>query len=320
VTTRRRVLGWSVLVTVIAASCAGGGPSRAEVMNAYGREAAIPRLEDHADSSRAVVDAIAAVCAAPTESVLADAIGVVDDARARWLATEAHWTGPVMERRSAAVTDWPVNGAEIEELVAGSTPGEIDVDVVSRRVGADNRGLSALRWVLARDDAGALLDDERWCDYLTANAEVIQMESDLIVGDWTESWEDGPAFVDLVADGDETERWLGMLVNDNTFLAHRLTEAPDDEGDAPPVDVAADRVAQLAGLREVAVELGPLLGDELEARLLAEIDAAAAAYETGDVDEGRTLATEVERTLATDVAGKLGVTIGFSDADGDSAG
>ena len=254
------------------------------------------------------------------ESAVADAVGVIDDARARWLATEAHWTGPVMERRSPAVTDWPVNGAEIEELVSGSTPGEIDVDVIARRVGADNRGLSALRWVLTRDDAVALLGDERWCDYLTANAEVIRTESDLVVGDWTESWEDGPAFVDLVADGDEAERWLEMLVNDNTFLAHRLTEAPDDEGDAPPADVAADRVAQLAGLREVAVELGPLLGDELEARLLAEIDAAAAAYDAGDVEEGRTLATEVERTLATEVAAKLGVTIGFSDADGDSAG
>ena len=225
-----------------------------------------------------------------------------------------------MERRSPAVTDWPVNGAEIEELVAGSAPGEIDADVISRRVGADNRGLSALRWVLARDDAVELLDDERWCDYLTANAEVIRTESDLVIGDWTGSWEDGPAFADVVADSDETDTWLGMLVNDNVFLAHRLTESADDEGDAPPVDVAADRVVQLAGLREVATSLGPLLGDELETRLLGEIDAAAAAYEAGDVEAGRTLATEVERTMATDVAGRLGVTIGFSDADGDSAG
>jgi predicted lipoprotein len=305
---------------MIAAGCGGGGPSRAEVMGEYGREAAIPRFEDHAASTGAVADTIATVCAAPTESVVADAIGVIDSARERWLATEAHWTGPVMERRSPAVTDWPVNGAEIEELVDGAVPGEIDADVISRRVGADNRGLSALRWVLTRDDAVALLGDERWCDYLTASAEVIRMEGDLVVGDWTESWEEGPAFVELVAEGDVAERWLGMLVNDNTFLAHRLSEAPDDEGDAPPIDVAADRLAQLAGLREVAVELGPLLGDELEARLLAEIDTAAAAYEAGDVEEGRALATEVERTLATDVAGRLGVTIGFSDADGDSAG
>ena len=47
-------------------------------------------------------------------------------------------------------------------------------------------------------------------------------------------------------------------------------------------------------------------GDELEARLLAEIDAAAAAYDAGDVEAGRTLATEVERTLATEVAGEAG--------------
>ena len=95
------------------------------------REAAIPRFEDHAASAGAVVDTIATLCAGPTESAVADAVGVIDDARARWLATEAHWTGPVMERRSPAVIDWPVNGAEIEELVSGSTPGEIDADVIA---------------------------------------------------------------------------------------------------------------------------------------------------------------------------------------------
>ncbi|MDF2732491.1 MAG: hypothetical protein K0S92_1124, partial [Desertimonas sp.] len=33
-----------------------------------------------------------------------------------------------------------------------------------------------------------------------------------------------------------------------------------------------------------------------------------------------TLAADVEATLATEVAARLDVTIGFSDADGDSAG
>ena len=35
---------------------------------------------------------------------------------------------------------------------------------------------------------------------------------------------------------------------------------------------------------------------------------------------GRELSREVEATLATEVAAHLDVTIGFSDADGDSAG
>jgi predicted lipoprotein len=314
------VRGAAVAVIVAVAGCGDGGPSRSEVMEEYGRAVAVPAFVAHADGAAAVREAMAATCTEPGPPAVAAALAAIDEARTRWLTGQAHWTGPVMERRSPAVTDWPVNGAEIEELVDGSAPGGIDSDVIARRVGADNRGLSALRWVLTRDDALDRLRDERWCDYLTATADVIANESDLVVSDWTESWEDGPAFADVVADAQETDRWMGMLVNDNVFLAHRLTEAPDDEGDAPPLDVAADRAAQLAGLREVAASLGPLLGEELDSRLGAEIDAAAAAYSAGDMAAGREAATEVERTLATDVAGRLGVTIGFSDADGDSAG
>ena len=66
--------------------------------------------------------------------------------------------------------------------------------------------------------------------------------------------------------------------------------------------------------------LEPLLGDDLAERLDDEIDAADEAFESGDLDEGRELAAEVEATLATEVAARLDVTIGFSDADGDSAG
>ncbi len=51
-----------------------------------------------------------------------------------------------------------------------------------------------------------------------------------------------------------------------------------------------------------------------------EIDDARAAYADGDVERGRELSQAVEATLATEVAARLDVTIGFSDADGDSAG
>jgi predicted lipoprotein len=63
-----------------------------------------------------------------------------------------------------------------------------------------------------------------------------------------------------------------------------------------------------------------MLGDDLAERLLGEIEAARVAYADGDVDLGRELSREVEATLATEVAAHLDVTIGFSDADGDSAG
>ncbi len=88
----------------------------------------------------------------------------------------------------------------------------------------------------------------------------------------------------------------------------------------PPADVSADRRAQLGGVREVYDALEPLLGDDLAERLDEEIEAAEGAFAAGELDEGRELAAALEATLATEVAARLDVTIGFSDADGDSAG
>ena len=149
---------------------------------------------------------------------------------------------------------------------------------------------------------------------------MITAEADLIVADWTESWDGGDAFVEVLADDADADAWLEMLVNDGIFLVHKLTEEPRDEGDLPPLDVAADRAAQLDGVGEVYDVLEPLLGDDLSERLVDEIEAAEEAFAAGDLDAGRTLAADVEATLATEVAARLDVTIGFSDADGDSAG
>ncbi len=44
VTAGWRVLGWSVVAAVIVAGCGGGGPSRAEVMGAYGRGGGDPQV------------------------------------------------------------------------------------------------------------------------------------------------------------------------------------------------------------------------------------------------------------------------------------
>jgi predicted lipoprotein len=259
-------------------------------------------------------------CEDPNEDSVAAAASIVDGTRRGWLATQATWTGPVMERRSPAVVDWPVRIADIEALIERSAPGEITPDVIGNNVGADTRGLTAMRWVLEHDEAPALLDDERWCDFLRSSAAVIRDEAGFIVADWTESWDGGDAFADVVADETQADEWLGMLVNDSIFLAHELTEEPRDEGDVAPADVTADRAAQLGGIVDVYEALDPLLGEELSGRLGDELDAAEEAFAAGHLDRARELAAEVEATLATEVAARLDVTIGFSDADGDSAG
>ena len=309
-----------VALIVATTACGDDEPSRSDVLEAFGADVAGPVFEDFAGATATLTADTEAVCESPGEATVAVAVATIDATRRQWLASQAVWTGPVMERRSEAVVDWPVEVDDVEALIDRSEPGGITPDVVGNNVGADTRGLSAMRYVLTGDDVLQRLQDERWCDYLQSAATVIADEAGLLVGDWTESWDDGPAFVDVLGDGAATEEWLGMLVNNNIFLVHQLTEAPEDAGEVDPADPAGDRAATLAGIAGVAEALGPLLGSELSDRLDAEIAAARSAYADGDVEVGRVRTAEVEATLATEVASRLDVTIGFSDADGDSAG
>jgi predicted lipoprotein len=287
-------------------------------MEALATEVAVPAVDAMAADAAAMTTDVEAMCSTPDTATVAAALASVDEVRARWLSMQAVWTGPVMERRSPGLVDWGVNSPEIDELVAGAAAGEITPDVIAGEVGADNRGLRALRGVLTRPDAVTVLGDERWCDYVSSVATVISGEAAGIAAAWSESYDGGPPFTEVVAGN--AQEWLSMLVNDDIFLVHATTGAPRDDGDVPPADVAADRAAQLGGVAAVARALAPLLGDELATRLDGELAAAVAAFEAGDIEQGRTLATEAERTLSTDVVGRLDVTLGFSDADGDGSG
>jgi predicted lipoprotein len=303
-----------------AAGCDDDPPSRADVMAEVADDVAVPGFEEFAATAAELNEPVSDACATADESSIDEALEQIESARSHWLSTQATWTGPVMERRSPAVVDWPIRVADIEAFIERSAPGEITAEVVGNNVGADTRGLTAMRWVLVSDGAAERLGDERWCDYLAANAEVISDEADLVVADWTDSFVGGDAFSGVIADEAEADGWLEMMVNDSIFLVHKLTEEPRDEGDLPPLDVTADRAAQLGGVADVYDELEPLLGDDLAERLDDELEAAEDAFAAGELDRGRELAAEVEATLATEVAARLDVAIGFSDADGDSAG
>ena len=89
----------------------------------------------------------------------------------------------------------------------------------------------------------------------------------------------------------------------------------------------------LIGDQSAGAGLAPLLGDELTGRLSDQLAAAraaasglqpplrrAAATSSASVAAARDAVKVIQITVATEVVGRLGVTIGFSDADGDSSG
>ena len=156
--TRIRVVS-ALLVWLVVATAAGGCSgsatvSRSEVLADLARDTISPAYEHMATSARDLQHAAEALCeAVQSDASSDDALSRLDDTRdalsdslAQWSFLEAMWVGPVMDRRSWSVIDWPVDTSEIETLIADDEP--IDLDRLSFRIGADQRGLRAVDHIL----------------------------------------------------------------------------------------------------------------------------------------------------------------------------
>ena len=341
----------AVAVGAAAAGCGAGTPDRAEVLEDLADEVIVPAYERLAVSTEALAGATAELCSTLDPAALAVARRALEQARADWSYSEAVWVGPVMERRSWAVIDWPISAAEIEELIADSSV-EIDYDRLARRIGADQRGLGAVDYLLGPPGAAALgeLADRRRCAYLAGVAEVAAAEAALLPADWTADFEGEGPYRAVFADPDGTG--LDDVVNDSVFLLEAITDLelgialgemgseadPSRIAEGPAGLGAADLASRLEGLRAVLIGadetpggLSPLLGDDLTGRLAAQLASAAAAVAAIEpplleavaaspqtVSAARAAIKDLQVTVATEVVSRLGVTIGFSDADGDT--
>ena len=338
-------LGRAVLVAAavacVAAACGGPEPpSRPEVLTALADEFIVPGYEEAASALGTLDSATRQLCSAPDEARLAEARVALADARRAWKGIEAAWVGPVMDRRSWALIDWPANGEEIHELIEDLSVPTIDAAYIKDYVGADQRGLGAAELLLGGDAAGLA---GRPCDYLRSAVVIADDEVGAVAALWT----GGGAVEGLLADG------IDPLVNDALFLTRKMSDmelgvalgtrggTPDPEAvvEGPRGLGVADGLARLAGIRGVflgsdgAGGLAPLMSDELVERLDADIAAAEAAWaaipaplrgaavaQPDLVDAARAATKQVQITISTEVVSQLGVVVGFSDTDGDSAG
>lgn len=360
--TRRRtgmVLGSIALVAALLTGCGSGSPPRAEVLADLAEQVVVPAFEDLQARTGALADAAGRLCDDPSADRLDEARSALIEARAAWSYSEAMWAGPVTERRSWALIDWPISTEQIEELIADSGI-ELDYERLSRRIGADQRGLGAIEYMLGSPDAGPgaleALRDPRRCSYVAGVADVIADEAALLLDDWAVDFDGGGPYRRIFADPDGMG--LDSVVNDSLFLLEDMADlelylavwsAERDAGldvvDEGPMGLAvSDLHWHLQGLRHMligsgasgggnagAAGLGPLLGDDLSVRLAGQFDEAArlvAALDSPlraavvDDPEAATAASDavkaVQITVATEIVSRLGVTIGFSDADGDT--
>ena len=341
----------AIAVVAAAAGCGAGAPDRGDVLGDLADEVIVPAYERLAAGTEALADATAELCSTLNPDDLAAARLALEEARADWSYSEAMWVGPVMERRSWAVIDWPISPSEIEDLIADDAV-EIDYDRLARRIGADQRGLGAVDYLLGPPGAAALdeLADPRRCAYLAGTAEVAAAEAALLPADWTADFEGEGPYRAVFADPDESG--LDAVVNDAVFLLESITDLelgaalgemgreadPSRIGEGPAGLGVADLTGRLEGLRSVLIGtdetpggLSPLLGDDLTGRLAARFASAAAAVAAVEpplldavaaspqtVSAARAAIKDLQITIVTEVVSRLGVTIGFSDADGDT--
>jgi predicted lipoprotein len=316
------------------------------VLEGLASDVIVPSYEALGSSLATLDSTTAELCAAPSEGALDAARSAWGDAVAAWQQTRATGVGPALDERLMSDVGFAARPSVIVPLLAGDDP--VDVEAMADE-GAAARGLYAAEEALFGDGSEALTSSAgaRRCEYAASIATLMVGDARPVIDAWT----DGDAGQQLVAGLDGgPQSSVDALVNEGT---HRLEEIDgmglrdlaaarsiDDLDEARAGGAAdqrlADRRALLAGVSSligdgstgisalVAAE-DPDTADRLVAAQ-ARADAAMAALPgsvTAAFDDLEAVAAASEAIadlkvlLSTEVATKLGVTITFSDSDGD---
>lgn len=316
------------------------------VLEGLADDVIVPSYEALGSTLAELDAATTALCGAPSEEALEAARSAWSEAVVAWQQTRATGVGPALDERLMSDVGFAARPSVIGPLLEGDEP--VDLEAMADE-GAAARGLYASEEALFGDGSEALTGAAggRRCEYAASVATLMVADAQPVIDAWT----DGDAPDRLVAGLDGgPQSSVDALVNEGT---HRLEEIDgmglrdlaaadriDDLDEARTGGAAdqrlADRKALLAGVSSlvgdgttgisalVAAE-DPDAADRLVAAQ-AEADEAVAALPdsvSAAFDDLEAVAAASEAVadlkvlLSTEVATKLGVTITFSDSDGD---
>jgi len=304
---KRTAIG-ALAVVGLLTGCSGG-TDRGDVLADLATQGA-ETLEALPEVAAAATAAVQTACASGEKADFDAAAEDVAAAQTRWHEAEAFWVGPATDLRSNSIVDWPANAQDVDDLVAAEEPATIDVNYLAAYVGADTRGYGAVLTLLEQAPL-----DERQCDYANAATALAESGIDAVTAAWTDP-DDGEPYRDELADPE-----VGIDAVVNHLLALLANK------DAANLEARSNSVEDLLFGPEGDSGLSALLDDDLTAQLRSETDELIAATKDGEAaadDEPSEAAlaamNELRATVATQVVAELGVTVTFSDADGDSAG
>ncbi len=355
---RTFVLGALIAIVI---GCGSGAPDEQEVLISLTDSLIVPRYEAVSDAASDLRQSLDDLCMDPSLSLWADARQAWRDARAPWMRSEATWFGPVMDRRSVRLVDWPVIEPErIETMLAGDA--STTEEDVRNRLASTQRGLGAIEYVLFSENSLETFQDQSSarCDYLTALGELVESETSAIAAEWAVKRTTGAAYKDFFTGRSEssldTDQAVAELVRTQVFLIRTIVDMRlagalglrDGEPDTSAIpggdglNALGDLRNEILGMMDmyigheesdgpgISAIVAPLSSEtdnrmrEHFASSLAAIDAvgpplrAAIDERPEQVQAVYDRLSELQRTLSTEVVSLLGVSVGFSDADGDS--
>ena len=344
-------------LVLLPTACTSDAPSDRNVLISLTDEVIVPAYQTFARDVAQLDQDVKALCDAPSDTSLEDARRSWRRARDSWMRSEAMWFGPVMERRSISLLDWSPTDAEgIDRLLAEARP--ITVDEVRDALASNQRGFGAIERILFSDGALADLSQSAdYCSYLGALTAATRQEADAILSEWVDGTDHRPPYQDYFTDRANSalvsSAELAQVVRTQVFLIRvmvdmRLASVLGLRGDGPdlsavPGDAADNGLQDLRqevlqavyeGSGQDAIGVSALvlpLSEETDLRLRQQFDAAIAAIEgvkgplriavverPVQVADVYDRLSDVQRTISVEVVSLLGVSVGFSDTDGDS--
>ena len=321
-----------------------GAVAPAEVdLAAVAADVIVPRYQTFATEADELAGAVDGLCATPSPAALEAAQAQWGETRAAWRQTMAFGFGPAMDLRTMSDVDFGTSAGKVEDVVAGTDP--VTAEAVGQ-LGANARGLGAIEQLLFGEDASTLTSTTgaRRCQYAAAASTLVAGAADEVLAGWTSGAEpyaealDDDAQASLNDIFNEVIRTLQGVADQKlaTALGDRSGEPEPEVADPGPahrgLDDMLDDLDGVMASYEAVLEPGIArqsadAASRTRAELTAGIEALSGvagpltAAVADDLD-GLTAAQEqlktAKRTLATEVASLLGLTLTFSDADGDS--
>ena len=350
-----RAMALGALAILTLAACGSDAPSDKDVLISLVDGVVVPAYEAAARDADQLDGDARALCAAPGDAALAAARDAWRTARASWLMTRAAPFGPVMDRRSLGLIDWsPTDTADIDRILGEGR--SLTAAAVGDTLASDQRGFGAIEHLLFAEGAlGNLSGSPAHCAYLTGLTGVVAAETGAIALEWTggDAYRDyftGRANVSIFPSDAVAE-----VVRSQVFLAReivdvRLASALGLRGEGPDLTMLPGEAAdnglhdlrnELLGMRAVyegqgaeALGVSALvspLSEDADGRVRGQFAAALDAIDAVELPLRTALAerpdqvravydrlAELQQTLSVEVVSLLGVSVGFSDTDGDS--